>query len=1789
MSKSLRVFFLSALVVLLAAAAAAAFDVTKASLRSFDIVLENVSGANTWNSPNSWQFASWPGSGDASKSFDVINSDDHKVYIRLDVPVSAVGLNDSGDIALFPGSFASMDAQIRFINNGTYTIGNNVIKGYIMSIDVSNNQAVTITITNNATVKGSWDITVGEGASLTLGGRGTLNLSDAGLTTPRKWSFGDKKTFNISGLDISGDVILDLNVNKLTTLGRGLKGRALSVDLMNQSTLTVEDVSIFNNFTNTFISSDLYPSVLSLGSGTYNGVNTFVISLDNTSSISVPENNTATLTASKDTIFIGSTLQKTGAGTLDFRASSATLPLSSDVTKIKVDGGTLKLTAYRTTGAVRPVWSSDKGLSIEVAKDAKLILTPDAIRGSLDIEIQQGGEVELGGRSVIKGTSPIAYTTADSADAEVKSRNINDFKVLMGANSKLTVNGAEVFTEIRNIGTNVTNAAITASGDNAVIILSNDANGDAFSKFVGTVAASELVLIGEFNDYPFAKTANTDAVKKTIIYAPGYLSVSDDITELGTIALREGHNNYQGQVGKLNVLSGDISVDELDVDAAAEAAIISLDNKATLSVTTLKLYANGADGSEDGVKALDVAGDGTLKIDKLEDNTESISEKVDAITVRDKATLSLGDNLTEKHGITVIDATLEAKNGVTISGSVKFDGNSKLKTSVKGSNREEESATSYAIKAASVEMTNSSALSLDIDLDDDTLSDKAYKRGTQYKVLSADKLTVTANIKGDGVNFKYEEMEDKGIGVELIKELQQVSFGEISYDKYTFKKGSPIEIVVPVIYSKDNEVIPSHYAKYLKISSEEKKGLPSPFYLDKTDLSNVFLSYKGNVTEDVASFTIIVGFDLPYSSGNFTSDDISTFEANLASDRITSADFIPQTFESGQLSEDTTPKVDIDSATDVNTYMVASNDILEFIVSGIRVDFPTARPVLLKDVYVWLNNAVGDTYSVRLADGNWDKVSGDIKVYVDNQQINLGSDAISAEGNTAVKIAIPTNMLGTASTTPTDKVITVGATIIDGGTTSEITSDTILTVKLLPTSYNSTSKDVSITSGDTDQKKVFENITDDLTGEISYLSSDKKPEWITIDTTGDIISVQVTDWSKATVGTYVVEVTAQTATSGIKYVINVEIKEDSGSNEPEPTTGSISATKDAPLSVTVGGTENDTAVLTAVSVDSPVWTVSPDLPAAYATGVVSTTTTSNDTYTITVYAASTDAAVPATTYVVYASETVSKSITITVSEQQQLSFAITEDTNANNGVQYPGFKFETVFVAENATDTVAFSTTLTAPEGVTNPSDWTPTVELSGDTKAVISGTLPDVVEEYGDSYQFEVSARDGTNDPVTETLYVTVQPITDDMYVSDATDLEAALGSSYTTVNENYSVQLAEGYTALGEILPDWVEVTSSNPYTLAYKAVTGITRGTKSTAQVLLENGTILSWDLTYDGPENPALAISGDSISLSAAADGSDNATLDVTASTVASWDFNPPVPDAFALTVTSTDTIVTVAIAPAATATTQEYTGTITFTDAFDSDPVSVNLTLSITAEEPGPGPQINPLSVTPTAAQSVTIAHGETSSPFTFTAANNSGDVTWTAEATAGITPSSTSGSGATFTFTITADRSATAGNYTVTVTANDARGTPVTRTINVTVRPATPDIRSLVVEAEPNEVSVAIGGRRTVELTASYNGTPVTGVSYTPLVRWVTVSDGVATIAPTANDDGLTVGDAIDVIISASATDGGYRYEGTTSVRVTITSSSGGGLSSSGGGCDAGFGALALLLAAPLFLRKKRS
>ncbi len=275
-----------------------------------------------------------------------------------------------------------------------------------------------------------------------------------------------------------------------------------------------------------------------------------------------------------------------------------------------------------------------------------------------------------------------------------------------------------------------------------------------------------------------------------------------------------------------------------------------------------------------------------------------------------------------------------------------------------------------------------------------------------------------------------------------------------------------------------------------------------------------------------------------------------------------------------------------------------------------------------------------------------------------------------------------------------------------------------------------------------------------------------------------------------------------------------------------------------------------------------------------------------------------------------------------------------------------------------------------------------------------------------------------------------------------------------------------------------------------------------------------------------------------------------------------------------------------------------TGVVRFEDPDSGNIISWPVTFNQTIQ---PTP---PAAFTLTTDSSVSLTLGTATAytkTLTLTTANALGEVSYSYTVTpdnGGLTVA-LSGNQATLT-------GATAGTYTVVFTATDAaRATDNTATATTTVTVSggvTPGPDSGDQPVPGSEFMYSVTGSTTVSVALAAHDTSITitprnvlgTVSYTSSASWVSVdsSTGVVTITPT---DSSLVSDTPHVV-TITLTDSGRTTGNTQTVTLTITVTRGGSggdvvptVGSSGGGCDAGFGALALALALPLFLRRRRS
>ena len=496
-----------------------------------------------------------------------------------------------------------------------------------------------------------------------------------------------------------------------------------------------------------------------------------------------------------------------------------------------------------------------------------------------------------------------------------------------------------------------------------------------------------------------------------------------------------------------------------------------------------------------------------------------------------------------------------------------------------------------------------------------------------------------------------------------------------------------------------------------------------------------------------------------------------------------------------------------------------------------------------------------------------------------------------------------------------------------------------------------------------------------------------------------------------------------------------------------------------------------------------------------------------------------------------------------------------------------GFRInsETVFDSTYAGLNYEAHFTTNAPAGTAV--QWVLTTNLawlksanSGDM-FVVYGQLPPYVddeeaEEDPNEYTYNVRAT-ADSDTATTDETINVEEDTDETIAY--TDFKAGSvtpNGDITSAGTDYNVAIAfddEDY--YGELtflsLPYWLQATPVTTvvdeeevitgYTITYK--NGVTVNAGEAGVVRFEDpneGGIVSWNVTFN--ETITLQITASQTAFTLATGETATVTMSanlegVTYTSNKSW----------AVVSGSTVTIT----APSAT-----DTVTITGTDAAGhTDTVTITVTVSV------------PVELEVTASETAfTLTVGATA---TVTMTANVAGVTYTSDKDWAVVDGST--------VTITAP----SATDTVTITGTDAAGHTDTVTITVTVSTPTTfslqrivssvsfDISATMVSYDINALVRPVNNQGTV----SYRGTvsPTAGLD-------VSIDDGVVTLLATQRGS---------YTVTITGTDAASQTASTTI--TVIVSGRTGTLGSSGGGCDAGFGALALALAVPLFLRRRRS
>lgn len=677
------------------------------------------------------------------------------------------------------------------------------------------------------------------------------------------------------------------------------------------------------------------------------------------------------------------------------------------------------------------------------------------------------------------------------------------------------------------------------------------------------------------------------------------------------------------------------------------------------------------------------------------------------------------------------------------------------------------------------------------------------------------------------------------------------------------------------------------------------------------------------------------------------------------------------------------------------------------------------------------------------------------------------------------------------------------------------------------------------------------------------------PAWLGYNGGGSVISYQTGDLTGVDPKAYTFRVIGNDGTTHKIYEFTVTVE-----GEPQPVEPHIEPAEDVTVNVLIG--ETNTAELTFVSGDSTVatWAIAENTnPAGLLTG-----SASGNTYTLTINAAG--VAAGTYEYTVNANDgAYTRKVTVVVSEP---TFEIEE---VYNGFTYfspvDGHTYYAVYSASGAAGTVEWTLTDNTRSSLRS--------YHSGD-QFVVEGIakLAQDSDEMDIDQTFRVVATSGNrtvDEPIETTFTVEAE---DEDIAASATALTPAAGS-HDAVDSTYVVNFPAGVTADVDSvhLPSWLEPVMGDTEDTAdyvvgvkFSKVAGeLPNGTEGTVFVEAyddESGenVYYKWNVKYNAePAKLELTLTPAALTVAVSADGTSKASV-----TNALGNVTYTLSKDAALTwVTVSGDVVTVSKPTTA--------GTYTVTVIAQDDrgvvgQATAALTITVTSGPTPISPDVSPdvpgeFTITPSRPTVTFTSPTDAAQTVTLSANLLGATVTYSATVSP-ATGLSADVSGSTLTLTPSA-----AGSYTVTVTGTNGERT-ATATINVTV--GTTPVTTFTISANPSTLTFTSPAAADQEVTLSSNFLDAT-VTYTAEVTSGS-EDGLDldVSGSTLTVDALAAG---SYVITVTGTNG--ERTATTTINVTVGTAPRVVGSSGGGGCDAGFGALALVLAAPLFLRRRRS
>lgn len=1729
---------LSVLIVVLAATSAMASNIT----------LKWVGGTSTttnyWGHTNNWQILSGDGS---VVSYDRISSKINRLKDAIEFYPGGFTMKDSSDKVYV---VISKDANITMTNVSNVAGG---LRG-ITSMDISGKLSLdmgsasffydtpSISVSKDAGLK----ITGSHAQAFRIADNVTWVAHSADLT------LGMPVTFVSSGA-----LSIDVHNGNLTIRNEALLGKNVDTNTYYTSKkvkLTVHDDKS-NPTAKLIFDVAAAPDARALDvvlSGKARQINTLQDVTLNVYSVDVKQ------AISTDT----STFIKDGAGTLTLNKSANTagskgIPVISADT-FTVNAGTLKITGAGLAPLGR--YASDKVIKFTVKNGATLDLgtrTISADNGaSVDITVDAGGTVLFGD------------TAIDCGD------NYDDGKLVLSADLLVTVNGTLTFAGSQAVKSVSGSGVIESTASGAMLLLNGTS--DDIKDFTGTLNGLDVGIASSWDVIPFLTNDLKDGstINNLYVFGPNGALTLDKSKMKGIEGLNETNiylrSNMPGvldyeklfdlAIGKL-LISGDISLNVVSVDgtrsadAVAQIEFLSRDARdARLTVNKLALHANADTDFEATAQqaksnnvytnayAIEISGPGTfapkLIVNGAEDNDVKVGQK-DSITVDNGATLELrgGVQFPANNGLLLRTASIDVENNTRISGDFVIDGHSRIRVALTGANTreyagEENIETAAIVVGETFRISGDSTISVDIA----DLVDAGKFLGKMYSLVGYNNFDIGTKT-----------------AVDLSKDVAVI--GDYGLRSGDTKPAVNVGVSSKVIWAMLQKWMIKPVVYEWKVISGDENALGSG-----NSQFTAVLEY--GVSDDITPKDDLLdclnaSITLRYDGSNANP---SMLEEGAARQSVLTADGEPLGFF--KFDNDRANHRLVLSGTSYVTQIETLVNLAWSMTNSAQNVYAKAR------VTTSTGGDLGEDFAHNGQITSEDLINlvGESRVLKNRSKVSDDTPAARSEdiySDVTPTIVSPTTVFETNASANFEFSI-------PGLTATPVTAAPTLVGGVYVWNNGISSTDRYMFNG--------EEVTD-IQVYVNDAPIPMADVTLTPDANGNMIvsiPVSLLGTSDGYLPSYKnIKITAKAVSDGATY----NITGPTVTITPVYTEGTV---EEGRKSVTVrtnqlpfnSGQIAEYSMTDPVSVDAtvdgaekPAW-----LTLNVSGGVVAYSLTANapaGTHNVTIY--------------VYNAQGAYKyEFTVTVEE----GFAITGETVFDSA--YAGLNYEAHFTTNAPAGTVVTWNMTDAPAWLKSAVDG---------EMFVVYGQLPpyvddDEAETDPNEYTYTVTATAGDETAPSHTETINVEKDTDETV--DHTGFTAGTitpNGDIISADSNYSVEIDFNAdyqdTEIDFLsLPYWLAATPKTAvvddaevitgYTIAYKTGSAVTAGEAGVVRFEdPDSGNIISWPVTFNETVQPTPPTPDEftyNVSAAAASVALNATDTSITITPVNNLGTVSYASDASWVTVDANGAVTIAPTDPALVSDTA-HTVTITLTDGGRTENNTQTVTLAITVTGGGqPGPEL-----TVTASQTALTLTAGTTATVTMTA--NVPGVTYTSDKTWAVVSGDTvtiTAPSATDTVTITGTapdrRTATA---TITVTVSDG-GTTTTFSLERMFTSRSFDISRSPVTLNVDDIVRPVNNQGTV--TYTWTVSPATGLA-------ISVSNGVVTLTATR---------AGTYTVAITGTDAAGQ-KADTSITVVVTSGSSGGgdivssLGSSGGGCDAGFGALALALAAPLFLRRRRS